>query len=349
MTIESREAPELRHGTEPRAAPVASPSVTILVPAYNEALALGSVLEAVHLVRSSLDESSELLVIDDGSQDGTGRIAAEAGARVLSHPYNRGKGAALKTGIRAARGRTVVVVDADGQHNPDDIPRLLAHRPALDMVMGDRGRGGGASPLWRTPGKALLGTVANFLVGRSIPDLNCGFRAVDREMALRLLPILPNGFSFETTITIAALKGGNTVAWVPIRVRPRVGTSAVTVFDGFNTLMLMVRLVSLFAPLRVFLPISGVSLGVGLWFMAESYLLYQEASIKALLAMLASVLFFLFGLLADQIAAVRRGETAYRFDEQVATARAYDAGTRPLDGAEGGDSASSSHVRGDDG
>lgn len=293
------------------------PSTSILVPGYNEAAAIGGVLAAIQSVQARLDGPSELIVIDDGSKDDTGRIAAEAGARVITHPYNRGKGAALKTGIRAARGDTIVVVDADGQHNPEDIPRLLAHRPQYDMVMGDRGQGGGASPLWRTPGKAILGLIANVLVGRHIPDLNCGLRAVDRRLALRMLPLLPNGFSFETTITIATLKDGQTVRWVPIKVAPRIGTSAVKISDGFTMLMLIVRLVSLFAPLRVFVPVSVLAFAVGLWFMVENYVLVQEASVKALLAMLAAALFFLFGLLADQVAALRRGEVAYRHDESL--------------------------------
>jgi hypothetical protein len=159
--------------------------------------------------------------------------------------------------------------------------------------------------------------VANVLVGRRIPDLNCGLRAVDRTLALRFLPILPDGFSFETTITIAALKDGQTVEWVPIKVRPRIGTSAVRISDGLNTLMLIIRLVSLFAPLRVFVPISLLAFLVGVWYMVESYVLFQEASVKALLAMLGAALFFLFGLLADQVAALRRGEAALRPDESA--------------------------------
>jgi glycosyltransferase involved in cell wall biosynthesis len=301
------------------------PSTSILVPAFNEAGAIGDVLAAIQAVRTRLDGPSELIVIDDGSADDTAQIAARAGARVIARPYNRGKGAALKTGIRAARGETIVVVDADGQHDPEDIPRLLAFRPQYDMVMGDRGRGGGASPLWRTPGKAILGMIANVLVGRHIPDLNCGLRAVDRRLALRLLPLLPNGFSFETTITIATLKEGETITWVPISVRPRIGRSAVRVADGFTMLMLIVRLVSLFAPLRVFMPVSLLAFAVGLWFMVENYVLVQEASVKALLAMLAAALFFLFGLLADQVAALRRGEVAYRHDESMDSRLAADA------------------------
>ena len=305
------------------------PEVTILIPAYNEAAAIGDVIASVQRVRRSLGRSSELLVIDDGSLDDTGRIAAAAGARVLAHSYNSGKGAALKTGIEAASGETVVVVDADGQHDPEDIRWLLAHRPAYAMVMGDRGRGGGASPLWRTPGKAVLGVVAELLVGRKIPDLNCGLRAVDRRLALRMLPILPNGFSFETTLTVAMLKAGYATTWVPIQVAPRIGRSTVRVSDGFNTLLLMVRLISLFSPLRVFLPISGLTLAIGIWYMVESYLLFQEASVKALIAMLASALFFLFGLLADQIAALRRGEAVQRPGERIETASPGRSGQPP--------------------
>jgi glycosyltransferase involved in cell wall biosynthesis len=307
------------------------PTVTILIPAYNEAAAIGGVIASVQRVRETLAHPSELLVIDDGSEDDTGRIAVQGGATLITHAVNRGKGAALKTGIEAARGETVIVVDADGQHDPSDIGRLLAFRPAFEMVMGDRGRGGGASPLWRTPGKAVLGLIAQVLVGRKIPDLNCGLRAVDRQTALRMLPILPNGFSFETTLTVAMLKAGYPTTWVPIQVAPRIGRSTVRVADGFNMLLLIVRLVSLFSPLRVFLPISGLMLAIGIWYMVESYLLFQAASIKALLAMLASLLFFLFGLLADQIAALRRGEAVLRSGERIAPVPgvAFDRGWRP--------------------
>ena len=137
------------------------PAVTILIPAYNEAAAIGDVIAAVQQARRTLGLSSELLVVDDGSRDDTGRIVAEAGVALMTHPGNRGKGAALKTGIEAARGDTVVVVDADGQHDPADIARLLASGPAFEMVMGDRGRGGGASPLWRTRARPCSGSSRN--------------------------------------------------------------------------------------------------------------------------------------------------------------------------------------------
>jgi glycosyltransferase involved in cell wall biosynthesis len=284
------------------------PSLSIVVAAFREAGSIAKIVRTILDVVAALGCSYELLVVDDGSPDGTGDLAAEAGACVLRHPYNRGKGASLKTGIRAARGATVITLDADGQHDPRDIPKLLECRPAFDMVIGDRGPGGGQSPGWRRPGKALLGAVANVLTNRRIPDLNCGFRVADRLLFTRLLPILPDGFSFETNITIAAIKTGHTVTWVPINIHPRTGKSTVSISDGFNTLMLIIRIIALYAPLRVFMPVTGVTLVAGLWFVVDSYVRFGEASVKGILTLLGAVLFFLFGLLADQIAALRRGE-----------------------------------------
>jgi glycosyltransferase involved in cell wall biosynthesis len=282
-------------------------AISIVIPAYREAAKIADVVTQTLTVAALLGETSELLVVDDGSPDGTADVAQRAGARVVRHPYNRGYGAALKTGIRHAQGDTVVMLDADGQHDPRDIPALLAQRTRYDMVVGDRGRGG-HSPGWRRPGKAVLGWLANYLTERKIPDLNSGFRAMDRRMALRMLPILPNGFSLSTTITIAAFKAGYNVGYVPINAAKREGTSTVSAADGLNTLMLIVRIISLFAPLRVFLPVAIVTFLIGMGFIISSYFSVEQASIRGILMVLASILFFLFGLLADQIAALRRGE-----------------------------------------
>src|SRR5579859_3027135 len=284
-------------------------AVSIVIPAFREAANIGHVVGAVLGVARALDRPFELIVVDDGSTDDTAQVAEAAGATVIRHPYNLGYGAALKTGMRAARAPTLVILDADGQHDPCDIPALLSRKDGLDMVVGVRG-GGGHSPAWRRPGKAFLGWMANGLTGHRIPDLNCGFRALDRKMALRLLPILPNGFSLSTTITIAAFHAGYTVGYVPIHVASRQGhtPSKVRLSDGFNTLMLILRIMSLFAPLKVFLPVAGFTLVVGLIFIVTSYVQFETSSIRGMLAVLASILFFLFGLLADQIAALRRGE-----------------------------------------
>jgi len=280
---------------------------SLVIPAFREEEAIGAVVRSAISMAQSLNYAYEIIVVDDGSSDSTAKHAADAGARVISHPYNKGYGAALKTGIRTAKGRTVVFMDADGQHRADDLPRLLAERSHFDMVVGARKSGAG-SPLWRKPGKRVLGWIVNKLVGRKIPDFNSGFRAIDRNLALRILPLMPDGFSFSTTSTIACFRGGFTVGYIPIDVRKRIGSSSVTVSDGFRTLLLIVRLVTIFAPLRVFLPVSVVTMIIGLGFVVHGYTLIGAASVKGILMMLASLHFFLFGILVDQVSALRRGE-----------------------------------------
>lgn len=282
-------------------------SVSIIIPAYQESAAIADQVKAVVRVAEGLGFPFEVLVVDDGSTDGTGEAARQAGAAVLTHPYNKGYGASLKTGIRHASHRTVVFIDADGQHDANDLPRLLAERATFDMVVGAR-KGTAGSPVWRKPGKVFLGWMANKLTGRKIPDLNSGYRAVDRELALWFLPIMPDGFSFSTTSTIATFRGGYLVKYVPIEVAHRIGKSSVTAADGFRTIMLIVRLVTLFAPLRVFVPASIVSFVIGAFFTIHAYLASGEASLKGLIALLAAVQFFLFGIMVDQLVAVRRGE-----------------------------------------
>jgi glycosyltransferase involved in cell wall biosynthesis len=282
-------------------------SVSIIVPAYQESEAIGEVVSAILKVAANLGCEHEVIVVDDGSSDGTGDAARKAGANVLTHPYNKGYGASLKTGIRFASNRTVIFLDADGQHDPNEIHRLLSERKKFDMVVGAR-KGTAGSPLWRKPGKVLLKWLVNSLTGNNIPDFNSGYRALDREMALRFLPIMPDGFSFSTTSTIAAFKGGYLVQYIPIQVAKRIGTSTVTAADGLRTIMLIIRLVTLFAPLRVFLPISAVTFLIGLIFTVYGYVHAGEASVKGLIALLAAVQFFLFGVMVDQVVAIRRGE-----------------------------------------
>ncbi len=283
-------------------------SVSVIIPAYQERATIGELVCSIQNVFSSLPYAFEIIVVDDGSTDGTGDAARLAGAKVLTHPYNKGYGASLKTGVRFAVYRTLLLLDADGQHDPKDIPRFLAERSTFDMVVGAR-KGTAGSPFWRKPGKLFLGWLANRLTGIRIPDLNCGYRALDREMALRFLPIMPEGFSFSTTSTIAAFKAGYLVRYLPIEVTTRNGRSTVRARDGFLTILLIIRLVTLFAPLTVFLPASLVSFLVGAFFTVHGYMYYGEASVKGLIALLASVQFFLFGVMVDQLVAVRRGES----------------------------------------
>lgn len=299
----------------------------VIIPAFRESGTVGKVVRGICrqldiLKAEAISQVGEVIVVDDGSDDDTAAVAADAGAKVLRHPYNKGYGAALKTGIRAARGKTVVFFDADGQHRPEDIPALLAGRLHYDMIVGAR-QGTAGSPLWRKPGKKMLAFVVNQLVGRHVPDFNCGLRAMDRRLALRILPLMPNGFSFSTTSTIACFRGGFNVGYTPVAVHTRQsGVSSVTWRDGLKTLLLIIRLVTIFAPLRIMLPISALTLFIGGWYIIQAYILSGQASIKGLLMVLASIITFVFGILIDQISAIRRGEVIT--DLSDLSARNYD-------------------------
>lgn len=278
--------------------------ISIIIPAYNEAGSIGDVLNMLHDWR----ERAEIIVVDDASTDRTAEIAQAAGVRVIRHLRRKGYGAGLKTGIRAAAGDIVVMMDADSEHNAEQIARLLDALGDNDMVVGARGKGSHA-PLLRRPLKWLLFQVANYLAQTKIPDLNSGFRAVRKGVVKLFLHILPNGFSFSTTLTLALFKEGYNIAYVPITTAPRVGTSTVDpIRDGFNTIMLIIRVIALFDPLRVFLPTSTAlfSIGVIYWLLDIIYRQHLNVPSGAVMVILASVIVFMFGILADQVSAIRR-------------------------------------------
>ncbi len=285
-------------------------AISIIIPAYNVEASIGNVLEGLREWR----DRAEIIVIDDGSTDRTAEIAARAGVRVIRNRVNKGYGAALKTGIRAARGDIIVMMDSDGEHNAAYIQPLLDAMGDNEMVVGARGKGSHA-PLLRRPGKWLLGKVANYLAETNIPDLNSGLRAFRKDIALRFMPILPNGFSFTTTLTLACFKEGYNIAYVPITTTPRLGTSTVNpIRDGINTLMLIIRIIALFDPIKVFLPMSIALFLVGIAYWIASGVFRYASNIVpafhiptgAMLALLSSVIVFMFGILADQVSALRR-------------------------------------------
>lgn len=285
-------------------------TISILIPAYNVEGSIGNVLEGLQVWR----DRAEIIVIDDGSTDRTAEIAERAGVRVIRHRVNKGYGAALKTGLRAARGDVIVMMDSDGEHNAAYIQALLDAMPDNEMVVGARGKGSHA-PLLRRPGKWILSQVANYLAETNIPDLNSGLRAFRKEIALRFMPILPNGFSFTTTLTLALFKEGYNIAYVPITTTPRVGKSTVDpIRDGMNTLMLIIRIIALFDPIKVFLPMSIVLFLIGAAYWIASGVYRYAAHIVpafhiptgAMLMMLSAVIVFMFGILADQVSAMRR-------------------------------------------
>ena len=301
MVLDSPSA--IRHASRPSA-------ISIVIPAYNEEASIGAVLDGLRDWR----DRAEIIVVDDASTDRTAEIAQAAGVRVIRHLHRKGYGAGLKTGIRAAAGDIVVMMDADSEHDAAQIALLLDNFGDNDMVVGARGKGSHA-PLLRRPGKWLLSQVANYLVQAQIPDLNSGFRAVRKDVAKLFLHILPNGFSFTTTLTLALFKEGYNTAYVPITTTPRVGTSTVSpIRDGVNTLMLIIRIVALFDPIKVFLPTSIVLFLVGLGYWIASGIFRFNSHIEpafhiptgAMFMMVSSVIVFMFGILADQVSAIRR-------------------------------------------
>ncbi len=284
--------------------------VTIVIPAFNVEASIGATLNDLREWR----DRAEIIVVDDGSTDCTGDIARQAGVRVIRHLHNKGQGAALKTGIRAASGDVVVTMDADGEHCADQVTALLEAFDDNDMVVGARVKGSNA-PLLRRPGKWLLVQVANYLTESKIPDLNSGLRAIRKDVALRFLHILPNRFSFSTTLTLALLKEGYNTAYVPIVTKPRVGKSTVSpLSDGLNAVILIIRIIALFDPIRVFVPTSAALFLIGLVYWIASGIFRFNAQIEpafhipqgAMMMMVSAVIVFMFGILADQVSAIRR-------------------------------------------
>ncbi|MGB8646562.1 MAG: glycosyltransferase family 2 protein [Anaerolineae bacterium] len=280
-------------------------AVSIVIPAFNEAQGLPRVINGLNAWR---ERGAEVIVIDDGSTDGTGEAARQTGVRVIRHHSNKGYGASLKSGVRAAHGEVVVTMDADGQHNPADVERLLGSLCDSDMAVGMRGQGS-HTPSLRKPGKWVLAQVANYLAETKIPDLNSGFRAIRVETLKPFLHILPNGFSFSTTLTLALFKEGYNIAYVPITAAPRAGTSTVNPLrDGLNTVLLIIRTIALFDPLKVFLPASVMLflVGLGYWILDSVVLRRLNIPSGAVIVLVSAVIVFMFGILADQVSAIRR-------------------------------------------
>jgi glycosyltransferase involved in cell wall biosynthesis len=281
---------------------VADPAdVSVVIPAYNEAAAIGDVVSAL----ASAGRWREILVVDDGSRDETASRAQGAGAVVVRHPYNKGNGAAVKTAIRKATGDFVLIIDADGQHRAEDARRLASRLGEYDLVVGARSAATQATHVRRL-GNEALNWFAGYLAGRHIPDLTSGFRAARREQLLEFLHLMPNGFSLPTTTTLAFIKAGYNVAFEPTEARQRVGTSKVRLArDGTRFLVISLRIVTLFSPLRVFLPISLASFAVGAGYMVWTIATQRHVTNSSVLLIMFAVIVFLVGLVSEQISALR--------------------------------------------
>lgn len=274
---------------------------TVLIPCFNEAASIGPVLDEV---RAALPPGAlyELLVVDDGSSDRSADAARAAGARVLAHRSNRGYGAALKTGITHAANDTIVILDADLTYPASVIPQLLARLEKADMVVGARTGARVHIPLARRPAKWLLNRLANYMSDSRIPDLNSGLRAFRRQVAIQYFGILPDQFSFTTTITLAMHCDKYAVHYLPIDYLPRSGKSKIVAWDAASFLVLILRTAMLFRPLRVFLPVVSLCLLYGIVKMSIDLTHQPNISASALLAFGSALQILLIGMVGDALA-----------------------------------------------
>ena len=274
---------------------------SIVIPAFNEAASIAAVVRDL----ASAARWLEILVIDDGSTDDTGAQAAAGGARVIRHPYNKGNGAAVKSGIRNATGTFILIADADGQHQAADAARLVSHLDAYDLVVGARSSRSQAT-VTRRLGNAALNSLASYLTQHTIPDLTSGFRAARRECLLEFIHLLPNGFSTPTTTTLAFMRAGYSVRFEPVEAARRVGVSKIHLgADGFNFFLILLKVITIFSPMRVFAPISATAFLLGAGYGAWTIVTQSHVTNSSVLLILTSVVILLVGLVSEQISSLR--------------------------------------------
>jgi glycosyltransferase involved in cell wall biosynthesis len=276
--------------------------VSVVMPAYNEEAVIGSILERL----GSIEAICEIVVVDDGSRDRTAEIAANYPVvRVVRHPYNMGNGAAVKSGIRAAQGDVIVLMDADGQHPPEEVPNLLEQMGPYDMVVCARNAHSEAAA-HRRVANGVFNWYASYIVGRRVPDLTSGFRAMRASIAKNFVYLLPNGFSYPTTITIAFFRAGYSVKYQPFASPARVGKSKIRpLSDGVRFLLTLTRLAVLFVPLKIFLPISLLFMLSGGGYILLLLGLEQRFSGFGGLIVSIGIILFMLGLISEQIALLR--------------------------------------------
>jgi glycosyltransferase involved in cell wall biosynthesis len=276
--------------------------ISIVIPVFNEAGTLAVVLGKVQQLKLA---QAEIIVVDDGSIDGSAEIALKAGANVIRHPYNIGNGAAVKTGIRAARGRFIVLMDGDGQHQPEDVPKLMAEAFTYHMVVGARAKGSKLR-FHRNVANLLYNLLASYVTRFRVQDLTSGFRVLSRREALRFIDLLPNTFSYPTTLTLAFLRSGFTVKYVPIQTLYRAGQSKISlVTDGIRFFLIITKIATLFSPFRVFLPVSVFFFLAGMSNYLYTYLTQGRFTNMSVFMLTTSVIVFMLGLVSEQIALLR--------------------------------------------
>jgi len=275
--------------------------VTILLPAYNEELAITETIKSIR----GLYPDFEILVVDDGSSDNTMQTAMDAGANVWPHPYNIGNGAAIKTGLRMAQGEWIIMMDADGQHKPEDIARLLEYKDSFDMVVGARTSKSDTS-LHRDIANKLYNWFASYVTKFTVEDLTSGFRLVRSSTVRQFIYLLPNTFSYPSTLTMGYLRSGRTVKYIPIETQKRLGKSKIKLLqDGSRFFLIITKVATLFSPLRVFLPTSAFLFCMALGYYLFTYVTQGRFTNMSALLFNSSLIVFMIGLVAEQISQMR--------------------------------------------
>jgi glycosyltransferase involved in cell wall biosynthesis len=276
------------------------PWVTVILPAYNEAAMVGQTVGEI----KKLHPDFEVLVVDDGSTDATMQMAIEAGANVWPHPYNMGNGAAVKSGLRAARGEYVILMDADGQHAAADIAKLLEHAETFDMVVGARTLG--SETAWhRDIANTFFNIFASYVTKFRVEDLTSGFRLVKTSVAQQFIYLLPNTFSYPSTLTMAYLRSGRSIHYTPVKTRARKGKSKIKpIEDGVRFFLIITKVATLYTPFRVFLPVSLFFFLLGLGYYAYTFFTQGRFTNMSALFLSTAVMTFLIGLISEQISQI---------------------------------------------
>ena len=281
---------------------MATTKVSVIIPAHNESETIGQV---INQIKSDYPDF-EIIVVDDGSTDNTASVAEDAGAIVHRHPYNIGNGAAVKSGIRLASGTILVFMDGDGQHDPLDIEKMLHYFPHYDMVVGARSLRQQAS-LGRAFGNKIYNWLASYVAKFPVPDLTSGFRAIKSDIARHFLYLLPNTYSYPTTLTLGALRNGRSVKYTPVNVRNRrTGKTKINIFrDGVKFFMIITKICTLYSPFRIFLPVSFLMFLLGLSYYIYTYIAWGRFTNMSALLFTTSILIFMMGLVSEQICQMR--------------------------------------------
>ncbi len=276
--------------------------VSVIIPAYNEAGTIKNVIEKI----MRIDSEFEVIVVNDGSSDGTAEIAKDTGAIVYSHPYNMGNGASIKSGIRIASGDVLVFIDGDGQHDPEDILKMLQYFPEYDMVVGARSKKSQVS-LFRGTGNRVLNWLAGYVAKFQIRDLTSGFRAVKAEIAHSLLYLLPNTYSYPTTMTLGVLRNGRSLKYLPIEAQKRQkGKSNISFFrDGVRFFMIITKICGLYSPFRIFLPVSFFIFLIGFIYYLYTYFVTGRFTNMSALLFTTAIIVFFMGIISEQISQMR--------------------------------------------